>query len=309
MLLLLTLAKYCCHMSKKATLFEPQPVLMTPIWSGTKLIPFKQDKKQPCCKIGESWEISFIEGKSSFPPDFEEKTPYLVKFIDTQYFLSIQVHPNTEQARAHGKMSGKEECWLILEAEEGSGIYLGSKKGVSQQEFKKRLKNRGDITELLNFIPVKRGDFFFIPAGTVHAIGPKITLLEVQQSADITYRVFDYNRKDDSGNLRELHIQEAMDCINFSDAHLKRVLSAAQKEVFSTNQKLISHHDFDVSILEISGTRHLTLQDNKRAHSLVVLEGKLQIEDRELTQYQSILLSQTLLGVELLGNAIVALIE
>jgi mannose-6-phosphate isomerase len=143
-------------------------------------------------KIGEVW----------FDTD-EEKLPILVKWLFTSEKLSIQVHPNDEQAKARGVISGKEECWIIVSAEPDARLGMGTLRPLSAEELR-RASLSGEIERLMDWKPVKAGDYFYIPAGTVHAIGAGITLVEVQQNADITYRLYDYGRP------RELHLEDGV---------------------------------------------------------------------------------------------------
>lgn len=206
------------------------PVLKDYIWGGYKLKElFGRDNGGK--KISESWEVSVHpDGLSKYnggtlaqyvcanPCCVNKKGeafPVLIKYIDAKQNLSVQVHPNDEYARRVENDNGKTEMWYVLEAEEGAGIYCGFKQNTSRAEFTKKVKE-GSVEELLNFIPVKSGDCFLIEAGTVHAIGAGCLICEVQQSSNVTYRVYDYNRRDAAGNLRELHLDKAVDVINYS---------------------------------------------------------------------------------------------
>lgn len=131
----------------------------------------------------------------------------MIKYIFTSEKLSIQVHPSDDQARRAGHRQGKEECWYILDAEPGASVGIGTKRKLTADELREACRN-GDIESLMEWIPVKRGDFFYIPAGTVHAIGVGISLVEIQQNADITYRLYDYGRP------RELHLDHGIDVSN-----------------------------------------------------------------------------------------------
>ncbi len=135
--------------------------------------------------------------------------PLLIKLIDAQGNLSVQVHPSDEYALAHEGEYGKTEMWYILDCEEGASLYYGFSRNVTKEEYETAIKN-GELTNILNQVPVKRGDVFFIPAGTVHAIGAGILICEIQQNSNTTYRVYDYNRRDKAGNLRPLHIEKAL---------------------------------------------------------------------------------------------------
>lgn len=145
-------------------------------------------------RIGEVW---FEKAEGS-------ELPLLVKYLFTSERLSIQVHPNDSQARAHGLAGGKEECWYILDCDEGASLGIGLTRTLSQPEMRAAIAD-GSIEGLIQWRPVTRGDFFFIPAGTVHAIGAGITLVEIQQNADVTYRLYDYGRP------RGLHLEEGLE--------------------------------------------------------------------------------------------------
>lgn len=149
-------------------------------------------------QIGEIW-YDAPDGKP---------LPLLVKWLFTSEKLSVQVHPSDEQARARGMTSGKEECWYIVDAQPGAVLGMGTIKPLNDEELRAASLS-GEIEELLDWKPVQAGDFFYIPAGTVHAIGAGVTLVEIQQNADITYRLYDYNRLD-NGKLRELHLDDGI---------------------------------------------------------------------------------------------------
>ncbi|MGN1078076.1 MAG: type I phosphomannose isomerase catalytic subunit, partial [Candidatus Gallimonas sp.] len=205
-----------------------QPVLKDYLWGGKKLTDLFGRKGGE--KIAESWEVSVH-------PDGESKCaggtlsaylkenpcavdragspfPVLIKYIDAKQNLSVQVHPDDEYARREEGDNGKTEMWYIVQADEGAGIYCGFRRDTSKEEFLRKVQD-GTVEDLLNFIPVKAGDCYLIEAGTVHAIGAGCVICEIQQSSNVTYRVYDYNRRDANGNLRPLHIQKAMEVINF----------------------------------------------------------------------------------------------
>lgn len=196
------------------------------IWGGTKLKTKygKQTDKSPCA---ESWELSFHkdgptrlrDGKilSDCVTEREIGTnskkfpffPVLVKFIDAEQNLSVQVHPSDFYALKNENSFGKTEMWYIVEADEGAGIYLGFNHDVSAEEYEAAIRNNS-LTDLLNFYPVKTGECYFIPSGTIHAICKGCLILEIQQNSNLTYRVYDYGRKDKNGRERELHIDKAL---------------------------------------------------------------------------------------------------
>lgn len=181
-------------------------------------------------RIAESWEVSIhSDGESKCrygtladylkenPCDVDKigsPFPILIKYIDAKQNLSIQVHPNDEYAQTHEQDNGKTEMWYIVQADDGAGIYCGFKRDTTKKEFLRKVQD-GTVEELLNFMPVKTGDCYLIEPGTVHAIGAGCVVCEIQQSSNVTYRVYDYNRKDANNNLRQLHIEKAIEVINF----------------------------------------------------------------------------------------------
>jgi mannose-6-phosphate isomerase len=146
--------------------------------------------------------------------DFPERFPLLVKFLDAQDVLSVQVHPDPETCRRMGKGDPKTECWYIIQAQPGAVIYKGFKKGVTRERFAKAIQD-GTAANLLAAVPVQPGQCHFIPAGTVHSLGAGLLIAEVQTPSDTTYRVFDWNRVDDAGQPRPLHIAEALESAHF----------------------------------------------------------------------------------------------
>ena len=200
------------------------------IWGGNKLKEKygKKTKKKPCA---ESWELSFhkdgltrLSNGKTLAETVTEKDlgenvkifpffPVLIKFIDAKENLSVQVHPSDDYALKHENSFGKTEMWYIVEAEENAGIYLGFNRDVTKEEYETAIKEKR-LTGLLNFYEVKSGDCYFIPSGTIHAIGKGCLICEIQQNSNLTYRVYDYGRKDKNGNERELHIEKALKVTN-----------------------------------------------------------------------------------------------
>ena len=216
------------------------PILKQKIWGGDKLVQLFG--KSDIGNLGESWEISGVPDNESEVMNgpfkgkkltelidkykgellgkrvyekYGKKFPLLFKFIDAQKDLSIQVHPNDEIASKRHNSFGKTEMWYILQADEQARLILGFKEGVDQKEYLEALEN-GKLEEKMREVPVKKGDAFHLKPGTVHAIGGGIVLAEIQQSSDITYRIYDWNRPDTDGNLRELHTSKALEVIDFS---------------------------------------------------------------------------------------------
>ena len=200
------------------------------IWGGTKLKE-KYGKTTDADVCAESWELSFHKdglttvagGKTLAETLTKEELgthvqtfpffPTLNKFIDAKSNLSVQVHPSDEYALKHENSLGKTEMWYVVEAEEGAGLYLGFNRDVTKQEFQTAIEENR-LTELLNFYPVKAGDCYFIPAGTIHAICKGCLIYEIQQNSNVTYRVYDYGRTDKDGNPRELHVEKALQVTN-----------------------------------------------------------------------------------------------
>ncbi len=196
------------------------------VWGGEKLKTDygKQTDKTPCA---ESWELSFhkdgltklVNGKTLAETvtetDLGENVkkfpffPVLNKFIDAKENLSVQVHPSDDYALQYEHSFGKTEMWYIVSAEQGAGIYLGFNRDVTKTEFENAIKENR-LTELLNFYEVKAGESYFIPSGTIHAIGKGCLIYEIQQNSNLTYRVYDYGRTDKNGKPRELHIEKAL---------------------------------------------------------------------------------------------------
>lgn len=224
----------------KAYPLKFEPIYKQRIWGGQKLreffgkdLPFNE-------KIGESWELADLPQDKSvitngelaglninqainkYPAEivgnktFNGNFPLLIKLLDAQDVLSVQVHPDKEAAKRMGKGDPKTECWYIIQAAPGAVIYKGINQGVTKKQFAEAVKT-GKTAELLKKIEVKQGECHFLPSGTAHAIGAGLLIAEIQLPSDTTYRVFDWNRVDESGKSRQLHIDEALECIHFDD--------------------------------------------------------------------------------------------
>lgn len=215
-----------------------KPIYKRRIWGGRKLREFFNKDIPPNEKIGESWELADLPDDKSvisngtlagqtlgsvirkYPKEitgdknFSLPFPLLIKFIDAEDILSVQVHPDEQTCRRLGVGQPKTECWYVIAAEENAVIYKGLKKAVTKKQFAEAIKT-GAAAELLVEVPVKAGQCHFIPAGTAHSIGPGLLLAEIQTPSDTTYRVFDFNRVDDAGRPRPLHIEQALESIHF----------------------------------------------------------------------------------------------
>lgn len=193
--------------------------------------------------------------------------PLLIKFIDAKGNLSVQVHPNDDYALENENQYGKNEMWYVIESEQGAGLYVGFNKDVSREEVENRVKNNA-ILEVLNFYPTHSGDVFFIPAGTVHAIGQGNLICEIQQSSNCTYRLYDYNRRDKYGNPRELHLDKALDVLNYSKYEQIRF----EPEENSDGTVLSRCKYFESTVYDISNKIELQIDDTK-FQSLVCMRG------------------------------------
>lgn len=262
-----------------------KPVCKDYLWGGTRLKD-NYNKQSDYSIVAETWELSchkdgesiiasgdnkgmslrsFIENNKDSCGTFCEKYkdfPILVKFIDAKQNLSIQVHPADDYARKYEGDNGKNEMWYIAEAEEDAFIYYGFSKTITKEEYKKHIENN-TLTDVLKKVSVKAGDCFYISAGTVHAIGSGCLIAEIQQSSNVTYRVYDYGRKDVDGNARELHIDKAVD-VSVLEPAINTALNGT---------KLIDCEYFSVDNLISAGKISLKA-DNKSFHSILILDGK-----------------------------------
>lgn len=282
------------------------------IWGGQKLSKIKN--LNSATALGESWEISTHFSAPSFLEDKKLSElcdlSYLFKYIDTGDNLSVQVHPPDEYAKENENDSGKAECWIILEAEDGAGVYLGLKPGITKKEFKTAIENGLALDKYLNFFPAKPGDFFYVEEGTVHAIGEGVLLAEAQQSSGVTYRVWDWNRVGVDGKPRELHIDKAMDVINFSD-EFNCQFTQKKVNVFKYNgiKKIIDHKDFKVHLLDIKKDDQVEIR-LKDKEGISVLQGEVCIDELNLSLYESALcLQEGMMNIKAHSNSKVLLIS
>lgn len=273
------------------------PYLKEVLWGGNKLHTYKQLDTDPSLKIGESWEISAVPGHetivnngqysglklseltkrfgisllgSASVEKFGLKFPLLLKFIDAADDLSIQVHPNDSLADWRHNSLGKTELWYIISAEEEARIYAGLNKRLSIDEYEQKVMD-GSFAESVKIHESQQGDVFILPPGRVHAIGKGNLLAEIQESSDITYRIFDYNRRDSSGNLRELHTKFAKDAIDLDD------IDCAKKpttNIAGCDIGLAKCHHFTVRRLKIDGEYRLNIDKNSFT-TIMCLEGNV----------------------------------
>lgn len=275
------------------------PILKEKIWGGSKLTGILN--KQGSGTLGESWEISGVPsnisvvsngsltGKSlkelidnytsellgekvfkTFGTDF----PLLFKFIDAADDLSVQLHPDDRLAKERHDSFGKTEMWYVVQADEGSRLILGFNREMDEATYLSHLES-GSITDILKEVPVKEGESYFIAPGTVHAIGGGILLAEIQQTSDITYRIYDWDRPGLDGNMRELHTSEAMDAIDYglSDAQLH--YSEGTDEVM----EICDHPFFHTSRLYLTANFNRELKNIDSFVVYMCLKGAFDIDD------------------------------
>ena len=279
------------------------PVKLSPafkdyLWGGTKLKE-QYNKKSDLEIVAESWEMScHKDGQSTVVTgEFQGKTlseyvealgktalgtkaekfsyfPLLIKFIDAKDNLSIQVHPADDYALKVEGEYGKTEMWYVLEAEEGAYLYYGFNRDITRDEFAERIKNN-TILEVLNKVNVKKGDVFFIDAGTVHAIGSGLMICEIQQNSNTTYRVYDYDRRDKEGNARPLHIDKAIEV-----SKLTKAPELAKKD----DDILASCEYFTVKKVEVNGDAKAGVDETSFVSLIIVSgDGKVALGEDELT--------------------------
>ena len=252
------------------------PILKDRIWGGQKLKTLL-NKQTDLLNVGESWEISDVDGDTSVVSNgnlkgqtlkdllstykedfiglqnyriFEDKFPLLIKFIDAKEDLSIQLHPNDELAKKRHNSFGKTEMWYVMQADNDANLIVGFNQKVTPELYLQHLSDK-TLTKILNFDNVKSGDTYFIEVGRVHAIGAGVMLAEIQQTSDVTYRVYDWDRVDDKGNERELHNDLAIDAIDFDMEDDFRITYSKTK---NTSNKMVSCPYFTTNYLEVNST-------------------------------------------------------
>jgi mannose-6-phosphate isomerase len=252
-----------------------EPILKEKIWGGSSLAESYGKKAGNLKNIGESWEISAVSdnlsiisngflagnnieeiievymgditGESVFEK-FGNEFPLLIKLIEARDDLSVQVHPGNELAKERHKAYGKTEMWYILQSEKNAKIYTGFSKPATRDSYINAVKNNS-VPDLLNIESADPGDTFFTPAGRIHAIGAGIVLAEIQQTSDITYRIYDWGRKDEKGKSRELHTDLALEAIDFNAAGKNKIKKELRK---NTAENLVSCEFFDTNIIRFN---------------------------------------------------------
>ena len=285
-------------------IIELIPSIKEYLWGGFKLKKYKDlDNKYE--KISESWELSFLdEGPSKFINKeckevelrnevtfldlgkninnfkFNNKIffPLLIKLIDSNDSLSIQVHPSDDYALKHENSLGKEEMWIILDSNPNSYLYLGLNKDLTKEEFLNSVNNN-TLLDNLNKVYVKKDDIFLVKPGTIHAIGKGITLLEIQESSFLTYRIYDFNRVDKNGKKRELHLTKALDVINFNKLDIS--------SIDLTNNDEIRTKYFNVILSNLNKDESKEYLYSNSFVLATIIDGEGFINDKKVSKFKS----------------------
>lgn len=304
-----------------------KPILKDRIWGGTKLSS-ELNKEIPTQTTGESWEISTVPGDISvvangiykgtnlnelieqYPEEVLGKKihkrfgfdfPLLFKFLDAKDDLSIQLHPNDELAKKRHNSFGKTEMWYVMQADDDARLIVGFNEKSSPEEYLKNLNNK-TLVSILDQVPVKKGDVFFLETGTIHAIGAGIVIAEIQQTSDITYRIYDFDRKDANGNTRELHVDLALEAINYDIVEAKKEYSSLENK----SNEAVKCPYFTTNVIPLDGK----LDKSKSDDCFVVYmctEGEFSVyynqHNFEFNKGDTILLPSVLTDFQLVGKA------
>jgi mannose-6-phosphate isomerase len=296
------------------------------VWGGKRLCTLFGKNTAPLADCGEAWVLSGLPGSESevvngflagntlaelaevYMDDllgedayetYGDEFPLLFKFIDAHDWLSVQVHPDDALAQERGLARGKTELWYVLQAEPGAQLISGFNKPVSEKEYLHHLE-QGTLKEILHFAEVQPGDVFFMPPGRVHALGPGIVIAEVQQSADITYRIYDWDRPDTNGQMRELHTDLALKAIDFSGAGAERVHYHPEPNL---TQSLAANEHFRCGLLHLTQSvkKDLSLADTFVVYLCLEGSGTLSWDEgsEELKAGEAILVPAMIDGIAL----------
>ncbi len=321
-------------MSDKKTILYPMkfnPILKSAIWGGDKIIPFKNLECNQQ-NIGESWELSGVAGSESVVANgklagltitellkkykdrligvenykrFGDEFPLLIKFIDAKDDLSIQVHPNDTLAAERHNSKGKTEMWYVVDAEPEAKLRSGFEREITPNEYVRRVED-DSVTEVLKEYSVAKGDLFFLPAGRIHSIGAGCFIAEIQQTSNITYRIYDFNRTDAAGQPRELHTEQAKDAIDYhvmSDYRTVYDKQAADHVV-----KMVDCNYFKTSILNLSKPMRLDYIQLDSFVIYICTQGEASVNDIPLRQGETLLLPATIamVNIDTAGCTIIA---
>ncbi len=291
-----------------------KPVLKQTIWGGETIAAFK-GLDTDLHDIGESWEISALPGSESVVANgkdagktitqlveeqqeqlvgkkvwkqFGTTFPLLIKFIDAHRDLSIQVHPNDEVAMARHGSRGKTEMWYVVKADEGSKMRIGFKQGVTKEEYEERVQNES-ILDVLSESDAHAGDVFFLPAGRIHSLGEGTFVAEIQETSDITYRIYDFGRVDAEGHPRQLHVSEARDVIDYvvQDDYRTHYEAAEDERV-----DLVSCPYFTTNLLELTKPFRTSYENLDSFVVLMCMEGSAMLRTEEDGKMAHLLIRQ-----------------
>ena len=305
-----------------------KPILKEKIWGGKKLCDMLN---KPCVsdKTGESWEISGhgedvsvvaegplkgkrldelirkyrekLVGKAVYE-HFGEEFPLLIKFIDAAAPLSIQLHPGDELAKTRHNSFGKTEMWYVMQADPEGNLIVGFNRDIDKETYLKHLNDK-TLTEILNTDKVKEGDVYFIPTGRVHAIGAGVLLAEIQQTSDITYRIYDWDRVDDAGNSRELHTELALDALDYT---ARKDYRTNYTETLNDISKIVECKYFTTSIISLNKPFHFR-KDNQDSFSiLMAVKGEMTLRaksgETSFNKGETLLIPAELTDLELIPH-------
>lgn len=306
-----------------------EPLLKQTIWGGDKIIPFKH-LAEKLDQVGESWEISGVKdnetvvangeykgqklnevlaqlkdklvGKDNYQR-YGDQFPLLIKFIDARQQLSIQVHPTDELAQRRGYPRGKTEMWYVMKSDPQASLRSGLKRKITPEEYKKMVED-DTITDALAEYSVQDGDVFFLPAGRIHSIGAGCFLAEIQETSDVTYRIYDFKRKDKDGNYRQLHTAEAAECIDYT---VESDYQTHYQPVKNQGVELVSCQHFTTSVYDLNEPMLLDYSELDSFVILIAMEGSgtLQVDGGEITTFaagESILIPATAQTVAVTGE-------
>lgn len=293
------------------------PVYKQTIWGGERLKRYDFDI--PNNKTGEVWCISahpngdctilngayagsklsklYQNHRELFGNIKDEKFPILIKFIDATLDLSVQVHPGNEYALKHENSLGKCECWYVLDKTEYTRLVMGHNAKSKEEIFEYVKKN--NYLDLLKFIDIKKEEMYWIPDGTLHAILEGAMIYEIQQSSDITYRVYDYEREDEFGNRRELHVEKGLDVINFPDT-CEKTSPRIEKQQGAIISYLLEKHLFNVKKYEIEGC--LMMNNNEPMRLITVLNGQGNYNGYDVKMGDSFIVTSNVKKIEITGS-------
>ena len=281
-----------------------KPILKQTLWGGGKIVKFKGIDGHDGEQIGESWELSGVPGNESVAANgeydgrtlteivaaekerlvgtdnykrFGDEFPLLIKFIDAKQDLSIQVHPDDEKAQKYGLRNGKTEMWYIMNSDADASLRCGMKAKITPEKYKEMVAD-GTICDAIAEYPVKEDDCFFIPAGRIHSIGKGCFLAEIQQTSDATYRIYDFNRRDKDGNLRELHTEKAAECIDYTVLNDYRTEFTAEK---NRGVQIVSCPFFNTAVYDLDEPMTLDYSELDSFVVLIGLKGEARLTDNE----------------------------